>query len=261
MKESVISESCVLATVMSVRPPMNGIDMRKTVSLLVASAILAGSAHAGTRSARATGLPGPASFVSGIDNPWFPLQPGTIYVYRGVSDGQPARDVLTVTHRTKTIEGVRCTVIDDRVYLGGRLRERTTDWYAQDKTGNVWYLGERTATLDASGRTKSTDGTWQAGIDGARAGIYMPAAPRVGHSGQQEFYRGHAEDHFTILSLSTSVRTPAAASSHALLTGETTPLEPGIVDHKIYIRGIGTVREETIRGGKEQFLLVSIRHR
>lgn len=158
------------------------------------------------------------------------------------------------------IEGVRATVIEDRVYLRGRLSERTTDWYAQDKRGNVWYLGEETATLTAKGKVHSTEGSFRVGVDGARAGIYMPAHPRVGDTGQQELYKGHAEDHFKVLDLDARVRTPGASSRHALLTQETTPLEPGVLDHKLYVRGVGTVREETIKGGDERFVLISMRH-
>jgi hypothetical protein len=154
------------------------------------------------------------------------------------------------------ILGIRATVVDDRLYLGGRLAERTTDWYAQDKRGNVWYLGESTATLDARGKVISTDGSWQAGVAGARAGIYMPGHPVPGQAGRQEYYKGHAEDQFKILSLSARVTTPAVSSAHALLTQETTRLEPGSVDHKLYVRGIGTVVEQSVKGGNERFVLV-----
>jgi len=187
--------------------------MRKTLTILAAAGIATGAASQSSTAAKREGtLPSPSSFVSRIDNPWFPLRPGTVSVYRGVKDGQPARDVVTVTADTKVIKGIRATVIDDRLYLRGRLAERTTDWYAQDKTGNVWYLGEQTATLDAGGKITSTNGTWQAGVDGARAGIYMPAHPHVGQSGRQEYYKGHAEDQFKVLSLSAHVRNPVAAS-------------------------------------------------
>ena len=199
----------------------------------------------------------PTRFAERIDNPWFPLLPGTTFVYRGVTDGRTARDVVTVTARTKLIAGVRCTVLEDRLYLGGRLAERTTDWYSQDRAGNVWYFGERTAELDAKGRVTSTEGTWQAGVDGARAGIYMPAHPRAGQTLSQEFYPRHAEDRFRVLSLSASVSTPVASSKRALLTKEWTPLEPGVIDHKLYVRGIGMVREETVKGGSERLSLVS----
>jgi hypothetical protein len=201
----------------------------------------------------------PTSFVRLVDNPWFPLRPGTTYVYRGAEGREPARDVLTVTHATKTIEGVRCTVIHDRLYLRGRLAEQTIDWYAQDAAGNVWYFGETTRELDARGRVTSTEGSWEAGVDGAQAGIYMPAHPHVGQRGVQEHYKGHAEDHFAVLSLSATVRAPAVSSRHALLTREWTPLESGVVDHKLYVRDIGTVSEETVKGGTERLRLVAIR--
>ena len=144
-------------------------------------------------------LPSSGSFANRIDNPWFPLHPGTVFDYRGVKDGKRARDVLTVTHVDRTILGIRATVIHDRLYLNGHLAERTTDWYAQDRSGNVWYLGESTATLDARGRTLSTEGSWRAGVGGARAGIYMPAHPTSGDTGRQEYSKGHAEDQFKVL--------------------------------------------------------------
>jgi hypothetical protein len=154
--------------------------------------------------------------------------------------------------------GVQSTVIHDRLYLNGRLAERTTDWYAQDRPGNVWYLGESTATLDARGNTISTDGTWRAGVNGARAGIYMPAHPKPADAGRQEYYRGHAEDQYKVLSLTARVTSPAVSSSRALLTQETTRLEPGTVDHKFYVRGVGTVVEEAVRGASERLVLQSI---
>ena len=203
--------------------------------------------------------PDPADFVARVDNPWFPLRPHTTYVYRGVKDGQPSRDVFKVTAKTRTIEGVRCTVVRDRLYLRGRLEERTVDWYAQDGKGNVWYFGEATAELKRDGSVRTTEGSWQTGVDGARAGIFMPDNPQVGQSGQQEFFEGHAEDHFRVLSLHATVRTPAASSRNALLTREWTPLEPGVVDHKLYVRGIGNVLEKTVKGGDELNELVAIR--
>jgi hypothetical protein len=200
-------------------------------------------------------------FAPRVDNHWFPLRPGTTDLYRGIKDGQPSRDVFTVTRRVKVIQGIRCTVVRDRLYLHGRLEERTQDWYAQDKAGNVWYFGEATAELNPNGSVKSTEGSWQSGVDGARAGIFMPAHPHPGQSGLQEFYEGHAEDHFRVLSLTAHVRTPGASSKAALLTREWTPLEPGVVDHKLYIRGIGTVLEQTVKGGDERNALIAVRHR
>jgi hypothetical protein len=201
----------------------------------------------------------PADFVAHVDNPWFPLRPGTVWVYRGVKDGKPSRDVVTVTNQKRTIAGVGATAVHDDLYVEGRLAERTTDWYAQDRAGNVWYLGEATAELDASGRVTSREGSWQAGLDGARPGIYMPADPAVGVSGRQEFLKGHAEDHFRVLALDATVSAPALRSRHALLTEEWTPLEPGVLDHKLYVRSVGTVLEQTIRGGNERNALVSVK--
>jgi hypothetical protein len=201
----------------------------------------------------------PSSFVDRVDNPWFPLRPGTVFVYRGSKDSQPSREIVTVSRRTRVIEGVRATVVEDELFLSGRLAERTTDWYAQDRGGNVWYLGEATAELDRSGHVTSREGSWLAGRDGARAGIYMPGDPHVGGSGRQEFYAGHAEDRFRVLDLHAIVRSPFVSSRDALLTREWTPLEPGVLDQKLYVRGVGVVREETVQGGSESAALVDVR--
>jgi hypothetical protein len=228
--------------------------MRSPISCaLVAFLSLAAPAAAAHH---ATSVPPASSFSARVDNPWFPLLPGTRYVYTGVKDGERARDVMTVTHTTKTIAGVRCVAVDDRLYLKGHLEERTTDWYSQDTRGNVWYFGERTAELDAHGHVTSTEGTWTAGVAGAQPGIYMPAHPRVGQSGRQEYYKGHAEDHFKVIGLFNTVSPRGAANT--LLTEETTPLEPGTVDHKMYVRGIGVVLEQTERGPNERNELVSV---
>lgn len=191
----------------------------------------------------------PSGFSAKVTNPWFPLGPGTRYVYTGVKDGQPSRDVLTVTHETKTIADAPCVVVHDRLYLRGRLEERTTDWYSQDRRGNVWYFGEQTAELDRHGHVTSTTGSWQAGVHGAQAGIYMPAHPRLGQSGRQEYYKGQAEDHFKVIGL---------FGKNALLTKEWTPLEPGTIDHKLYVREVGNVLEQTQKGGNERNELVSV---
>jgi hypothetical protein len=203
--------------------------------------------------------PDPATFSSRVTNQWFPLRPGAVYTYRGVKDGKPTRDVVVVTARTKTIQGVPCVVVSDRLYSEGRLIERTSDWYSQDAKRNVWYFGEATAELDASGKVDTTEGSWEAGRDGAKAGILIPGSPRVGQTGRQETYPGHAEDRFRVLSLRAQVRTPYASSQSALLTEEWTPLEPGVRDHKVYVRGIGMVLEATVKGGDERNELVSVR--
>jgi hypothetical protein len=226
------------------RAVIGGSSARSSLhGMLTATTLLTSAALAALPPA----LPPAHDFARHVDNPWFPLTPGTVLTYRGESDGTPATDVFRVTRRTRRILGIAATVIDDRVYLRGRLAERTHDWYAQDRAGNVWYLGEDTATLKPNGQVDSTDGTWRVGVHGARAGIFMPAHPRLGTGGWQEFWPRHAEDHYRVIRV----------SSRTVLTRETTPLEPGVIDHKLYRRGVGTVREETVRGGNERFVLVA----
>jgi hypothetical protein len=202
---------------------------------------------------------GPGGFSPNVTNPWFPLKPGATLVYRGSKDEQPAVEYFTVSRQTQQVGGVPCRVVLDRVYLNGYLAETTRDYYAQDRTGTVWYYGEDTAELDRHGHLLSTEGTWHAGVDGARPGIFMPAHLWVGASYRQEFYPGHAEDHFQILDLAARVAVPYGRFSHAMLTKEWTPLEPDVLDHKYYVRGIGTVKEITVRGGQEEMVLVDVR--
>ena len=215
---------------------------------IIAAALFAGGSAGAT-----------SGFAPRVDNPWFPLMPRTSFFYGGVKDGKAARDVVTVLHATTTIQGVRCTSVSDRLYLAGRLEERTTDWYAQDRRGNVWYFGEATAELDRAGHVTSIEGSWLAGRNGARAGIYMPARPRVGQTGRQEYYKGHAEDHFAVVSIRARVSVPYLSSTRAVLTKEWTPLEPGTLDHKYYVRGVGQVKEVTVKGPTERNVLLSLR--
>ena len=203
--------------------------------------------------------PRSAGFSARVDNPWYPLEPGSTYVYQGVKDGEPSREVMTVTRRTKVIDGAPCAVIRDLLYLRGRLEERTTDWYSQDAKGNVWYFGEKTAELGKTGKVISTAGSWTSGVGGARAGIFMFAHPMPGRWARQEYYKGQAEDHFKVLSTQVSVTVPYISTTHAMLTKEWTPLEPGVIDHKYYVRGIGTVLEQTAKGPLERNELVSFR--
>lgn len=198
-----------------------------------------------------------AGYSPQVTNQWFPLTPGTELVYKGTKDGKPTRDVVRVTRQTITIAGAKCIVVRDLLYEGAKLEERTSDYYTQDRAGNVWYFGEDTAELDATGKVTSREGTWRAGRDGAKAGIYMPAHPRVGQTARQEYYKGQAEDHFRVVSLNATVRVPFVSSRNALETREWTPLEPGTLDQKIYVRGIGTVKETSLKGPVERNLLVA----
>src|SRR5947209_389112 len=183
----------------------------------VAAAAFAPQAHS-QRAGGVPKMPPASSFSARVENPWFPLRPGSRYVYTGVKGGKRSRDIVTITHQTRTIDRVPCVAVHDRLYLRGRLAERTTDWYSQDSRGNVWYFGENTAELDARGRVTSTEGTWRAGVHGAKPGIYMPGHPRIGQSAEQEYYKGHAEDRFKIIGLFRPVTRAGRATT--LLTQE-----------------------------------------
>lgn len=199
----------------------------------------------------------PANFVATVDNPWFPLPAGAQWTYQGQKDGIPSHEVVSATGETKTIEGVRCSIVHDVLYQRGHVAERTDDYYAQDKAGTVWYFGEDTAELDAKGEVTSREGTWHSGENGARAGVFMTANPQVGDSHRQEYLKGHAEDHYAVVALGQPVHVPSVSSNEALLTKEWTPLEPRVLDHKYYVQGVGTVLEQTVRGGSERNALVS----
>jgi hypothetical protein len=200
----------------------------------------------------------PKSFTANITNPWYPLRIGTTFLYTGVDEGDPAVDIVVVTHHTRVIDGVRTRVVADRLVESGHVVERTLDYFAQDACGNVWYFGEDTAELDARGHVTSTDGTWHSGIDGAEPGVFMQANPELNRRFRQEWYQGAAEDTFVARDLSTPVTVRAGSFLHALRTEETTALEPGILDNKWYVKGIGEVEEVTIKGPQERFVLVEV---
>jgi hypothetical protein len=200
----------------------------------------------------------PDDFSAKVDNPLFPLKPGRTLVYSGTKDGKKALDLFAPSSRTRVIAGVRTRVVEDRLYLDNVLEERTSDYYAQDRCGNVWYFGEDTATLDPQGHVVETEGSFHAGIDGAQPGVFMQAHPEVGRRFRQEWYAGHAEDTFSVLRKSARVTVPAGSFSHALKTEETTALEPDVVDNKYYVRGIGEVVEAAVEGPLEKLVLVEV---
>lgn len=200
----------------------------------------------------------PAKFSPHVTNPLFPLKVGRTLVYTGVKDGKKALNLFTAVNRTKRVDGVLTRVVEDRLYLNNVLQERTSDYYAQDRCGNVWYFGEDTAELDAHGRVVSTEGSFHAGTDGAQRGVYMQAKPQVGRVFRQEWYRGHAEDRFWVLGRNTSIRVPYGTFRHAARTAEVTDLEPDVLDNKYYVAGIGEVAERAVRGPAEAVRLVEI---
>jgi hypothetical protein len=194
-------------------------------------------------------------FTTKIDNPYLPFKPGSRWVYKDLVTGE--RTAVRATNQTKLIaSGVTARVVRDTVTLHGRLVEDTVDWYAQDGHGNVWYMGEDTKEYE-HGKVVSTEGSWEAGVDGARAGIAMPAHPRVGRQYRQEYYAGHAEDKARVLSLDDQAQVPAGHYKQVLLTREWTPVEPDVLEYKLYARGVGVVVEVTVSGGSELGQLVS----
>ena len=200
----------------------------------------------------------PEAFTANVDNPLFPLVVGRTLVYSGIKDGKKAIDLFHASKRTRVVDGVRTRVVEDRLFLNGVLEERTSDYYAQDRCGNVWYFGEDTAELDSHGHVTSTEGSFHAGLDGAQPGVFMQASPELGRRFRQEWYAGHAEDRFKVIGLSEPVRVPFGSFGNALRTAETTALEPGVLDNKLYVRGIGEVVEKAIKGPLEKLVLVDI---
>src|SRR5262249_40459609 len=154
------------------------------------------------------------SFSAQVDNPWFPLTPGTTYVYTGTKDRKSDLDIVTVSSRTRVIDGVTTRRVEDRAFVDSVLAERTTDYYAQDKCGNVWYFGEDTAELDRQGHVIDTSGSFHAGVDGAQPGVFMQAQPELGRRFRQEWLPGEAEDTFRVVDLDTTVTAPFGTFRH-----------------------------------------------
>jgi hypothetical protein len=200
----------------------------------------------------------PAAFTDQITNSYFPLKPGTTYIYDGTRDAQPRRAEVTVTSETKTITGVKCIVVRDVVTSNNALVEKTVDWYAQDKDGNVWYFGEDTAEY-TNGAVTSTAGTWLAGVDGAKPGIVMEASPKVGDAYRQEYRPGVAEDYAKVEKLDATITVPAGSYDKVIVTEDTDLLDTSKLEHKSYAPGVGFVGTEgMVNGHHEVVSLTSI---
>lgn len=196
----------------------------------------------------------PDSFVTGISNAYLPFPVGATWIYTGNS-GEST--LVTVTDSVRVVMGVSCTVVHDSVFVNGLIQEATSDWYAQHVDGTVWYFGEFTQEFDETGQVISTEGSWEAGVDGALPGIVMMGEPVVGTEYRQEYYEDEAEDWAKVISLSDSVTVTYGTFPNCLVTEEWTPLEPGFTEHKYYAEGIGMVYAVTIDGGSEAEELVS----
>jgi hypothetical protein len=256
-----------------------GIEMHWSRRYLIAAAVLpalagcgssgGSSSSAAQRSATST-LPqsseasnlNPADFTTNVDNPYFPLPVGAQWHVRVTDqEGLVQHEVITVTDQTKKIaDGVTARVVSDIVRQDGKLAERTDDWYAQDKDGNVWYFGENTVDIDVKTGKADTSGSFEAGANGADAGVAMPAHPEAGLTYREEYYKGHAEDRSRVLALGQQAEVPAGHYTDVLLTEDYSPIEPDVLELKFYAKGIGQVLAPTVSGGSEREELVSYTH-
>ena len=240
-------------------------------ALLVALGLLAGGCGQDSAGSTRTTPPGvlpqgaeaahldAGNFTTKIDNPYMPLTPGSVWTYADTEpDGPPERDVITVTNRTKVIAGVTARVVHDRATRGTEVIEDTFDWFAQDREGNVWYLGEATQGY-SNGKPSSTKGSWEAGVHGAQAGVVMPASPAPGLQYRQEYRKGAAEDSARILSIDDQVQSRVGHFAPAVLTKEFSPLEPNDLEYKLYGKGVGLVMSIGVSGDLAREQLVSYR--
>src|SRR6266540_7125332 len=209
---------------------------RKQFFIALTSGLALLCAIASTAAAKPSAIPpppeiDPANFVRRVTNPFFPLPPGTKFFYKGTTDGTPTSNETYVTHKTKKILGVTTTVVHDQGFENGVLVEDTFDWYAQDVDGNVWYFGEDTKELDENGNVISTEGSWEAGVNGAEPGIIMEANPKKGDKYQQEFAAGVAEDMAQVIGFEDTFCVRYGCFEDVLVTKEWTPLERGVVEN------------------------------
>jgi hypothetical protein len=221
-----------------------------------------------SQSSAADGLPqgsepveiDPADFTTEIDNRYWPMKPGSRWVYSETdSEGTRQRVVVTVTNRTKQIaNGVEARVVRDVVSEDGEPVEITDDWYAQDSDGNIWYMGEDTAEYE-NGKLVTRAGSFEAGVDGAQPGIIMPAQPEEGVTYRQEYYEGEAEDEGEIVGLGEQAEVPAGHYTDVVMTKDTNPLEPKVLEFKFYAPDVGPVFAVSVSGGSDREELLSYR--
>lgn len=200
----------------------------------------------------------PADFVAAVTNPYFPLTPGTTHHYAGETADGVETIVTEVLADTRTILGISATIVHDRVFLDDELIEDTFDWYAQQNNGDVWYLGEDSREIE-DGEVVSTEGSWEAGVDGAKPGIIMWGDPadHLNEEYKQEYYVGVAEDVAMVIGLNEDVEVPYGTFTGCLRTEDRNPLEAGAVEHKFYCAGIGLTLEGPA-DGSERFELTGI---
>ncbi len=202
----------------------------------------------------------PAEFTTKIDNPYWPMSPGSKWVYSETdTQGTHEKVVVEVTDKTKTIaNGIEARVIRDTASENGKPVEITDDWYAQDSAGNIWYLGEATAEYK-NGKVSSTAGSFEAGVDGAQAGIAMPANPEPGMAYRQEYYKGVAEDKGAVITVGEEqVEVPFGHfNTDILMTRDLVPLEPKVQELKFYAPDVGPLLSVHTDGAGGRAELVS----
>ena len=225
------------------------------VAVMLASIPGAGAAPRTTAGSTYEPVLDPANFVSVIDNPYYPLPVGRVLTYK---DEARATDTITVTNQTKVIEGITTTVVTQKlVARQGKTLEKTTDWFAQDKQGNVWYMGEATKAYLPGGQVDPS-GSWQAGVNGGQPGMIMEANPQIPDAYRQEYLKGEAEDTAWITGRGGSLTVPYGTVHNVLTSLEHTALEPDVIDMKIYAPGLGIVMEQAVAGGQELAKLVKV---
>ncbi len=199
----------------------------------------------------------PADFSTKIDNPYWPMPVGAVWhVHLSNPEGESLQETITVENRTRKVaDGVTARVVHDVVYDHGRPTEITDDWYAQDADGNIWYFGENTAEIHNGKR--DTSGSFEAGRNGADAGVALPAHPAVGMTYREEYYAGQAEDRAKVLALDQQVEAPAGHFTGALLIDDTSPIEPDVSEYKLYAKGVGPVVAVSVSGEADREDLVS----
>jgi hypothetical protein len=256
--------------------------MRQPIALLSAALLIGGATACGgggsttvtktvtvggtTTEAAAAALPvgdkpfeiDPSQFTINIDNPYWPMKPGSQWIFRETdAEGSVSKVVVTVLDKTKMIaNGVEARVLHDQVSEDGQVKEDTFDWYAQDADGNLWYLGEDTTEYE-NGKPKTTEGSWEAGVDGALPGIIMPADPQVGMTYREEYYKGHAEDGASIIGTDALAKVPYGRYTGGIQTRNFSGIEPNVIEEKIYAKGVGVVLEITVSGGSDRDELLS----
>jgi hypothetical protein len=201
----------------------------------------------------------PANFSADITNPYWPMKPGTRWIYRGIEEGEPAQDIVVVSTTTtkKLANGITARVVRDTGRAEGQVIEDTQDYYAQDSDGNVWYMGEQTAEFE-KGKVVSRAGSWEAGKDGAMPGVLIPAQPQVGQQYRQEYKKGEAEDNGQVLAMNNLVEVKAGQYKGALVTMDTSRIEPDVSEFKFYAPNVGPLLSLDISGGAAREELVKI---